>query len=640
MARAIGAARLGLVCACGLLTACTASAFDELAIMAEHHPAPVARTFSTIHIGLLNFESETSYSQTRDNVQSAIVEYLRRRFPELTIEAHYYTTPELVAAIAQSRVDLFLASSGFYVAMLPHGVRDIGTLVSANFPDPNRVVSGTMFVRSDRAGPATLESIRGLTAISTHHLNFMTYQINMAEIALHNFDPDTFFRSVRFTNNNPKAVLEAVLNGQAEVGLLRQCMLEAFTQANPEYAGKFTVINAQPASLSPCQVSTRPYPGWTMAVTPHTPAQIARDFANALLEMQPEDSPSGYTWSLATDFKGANDVLRIMRVGPYSHLNDWTLGNIIALVWPYLGFFAGLLLAGVLHLVSVKRLVALRTLQLNDTMQSERIANARAQEVTARLNLMQRISTISQLSSIFAHELGQPLSAMTYSLRGLQTLSAKLPAGAQTPTQAKNMASCIDILQKQLVRCSEIIDRVRSYAKQSGDRESVINLCELIAETISDIRQTRSAPDFLKLTLPAYPVMVVGNAVELKLLVLNLIKNASEEIAQSEGNALLAVTLSQDSTGRQAVLTVENSGRFISEAELARLQEPFASSKAKGLGLGLLIVTSIAEAHKARIRFEPRAEGGLLVTFAIAIWEDTERAPIEKATDTEFGDKF
>ncbi len=614
--------------------------FDETPAEIALPTAVAARPENVIRIGLLNFESEVSYSNTRDMVQKSVVGYLRRHFPRYEIEAHYYTTPALIEAIKQGRVEFFLASSGFFVSMRQYGVRDVGTLVSPLFPDPNRVVSGTMFVRSDRASLSTLDSIYGLRAVSTHPANFMTFQINMGEIALQGYNPDQFFSSIEFTDNNPQGVVERVFSGQADVGLLRHCMLEAITAAHPEMAGKFKVINSQNDRPVPCASSTQSYPGWTMAVTPHTSPEIARDLARLLLEMRPEDTPSGYYWSLATDFKSVNNVLKILRIGPYSYLREWTVKGFIIKIWPYIGFFVGLLIAGLIHLLRVKKLVIRRTQQLSDTMERERLANERAREIGTRLELMQRVSTITQLSSIFAHELGQPLSAMRYSVRGLQTLFSRLSPEAQSPAQAKSMASCIDILQKQLERCAEIINRVRSYAKQNGGREDAVNLRDLVEQTVQEISQTRYAPACLRLTLPPYPLVVEGNAVELKLVVLNLIKNAAEEIAETRDNPLLEVGLSYDADSRKAVLTVENSGRTLTEDDVRRLKAPFNTSKSKGLGLGIMIITSITEAHRAQIDFIPRKNGGLIVRFAIDIREDTERSHIEDAADTEFGDRF
>lgn len=609
---------------------------ESVTVLAQRH----AETNRVIRIGLLNFEGAASYSRQRDRVQPAIVDYVRRSFPNYDVQAYYLTTPELADAVKNSRIEFFLASSGFYVAMLRHGVRDIATLISPNYQDPNRVVAGTMFVRSDRVGPVTLESIQGLRAVSTHPMNFMTYQINLGEIALEGFDPDRFFASTAFTENDPREVMNRVLSGEADVGLLRHCMLEAISSADKRFEGRFRVVNRQDERPEACASSTRLYPGWTMAVTPHTPPQLARDLAEALLRMRPKDTPTGYTWSIATDFKRVNSVLRLLRVGPYSYLREWTLRGFLIKVWPFLGFFAGLLMAAAWHFWRVKKLVIRRTAQLSDALEREREADCRAREISMRLDSLQRVSAIGQLSSIFVHELGQPLSAMRYGVRGLQTLLSRLQPLAQNDKDAKNMAGCIAILDKQLTKSAEIIDRVRSYAKQKGDRNAAVNFRDVVKETVGEFRDSRKAPECLMLQLPAYPLVVTGNAVELKLIVLNLVKNAAEEVACGIGSPFLLVDLGFDAAERRAILTVANSGRLLTDEDLARLREPLKSSKEGGLGLGVLIITSIAEAHRAHVQFEARPQGGLRAVFAIDIREDTEPVRLSESGDTEFGDRF
>lgn len=305
-----------------------------LALGAAHAASP-----TTVRIGLLNFESETSYLSRRDNVQQTMVEYLQKQIPELRIEPHYYTTEELTRAIERREVEFFLGSSGFYVTMLQKGVRDVATLISPNFPDPNQVVAGAIFVRADRKDLTDLASLEDKTAVSTHPLNFMTYQINLGEIAKAGYDPDRFFRETIFTNNRPVEVMRAVLEGRADVGFLRACMVEGISERHPEFQGKFRFINRRSGPREErlgCRYSTSAYPGWTMAVVPHTPAAITHRVALALLSMKPDETPAGYSWSLATNFEDINKLFRTLRVGPYEYLRHWTVRRVFEEFWPVL----------------------------------------------------------------------------------------------------------------------------------------------------------------------------------------------------------------------------------------------------------------------------------------------------------------
>ena len=582
-----------------------------LALGAAHAASP-----TTVRIGLLNFESETSYLSRRDNVQRTMVEYLQEKIPELRIEPHYYTTEELTRAIERREVEFFLGSSGFYVTMLQKGVRDVATLISPNFPDPNQVVAGAIFVRADRKDLTDLASLEDKTAVSTHPLNFMTYQINLGEIAKAGYDPDRFFRETIFTNNRPVEVMRAVLEGRADVGFLRACMVEGISERHPEFQGKFRFINRRSGPREErlgCRYSTSAYPGWTMAVVPHTPAAITHRVALALLSMKPDETPAGYSWSLATNFEDINKLFRTLRVGPYEYLRHWTVRRVFEEFWPVLLFLLGVFSTWVLHWWRVEKLVVRRTRQLEASIERERETEETARKLTGRLDALQRTRTVEQLSSIFAHDLGQPLSAMRYALRGLETLLRRSKTGEAREGDDERIAECLKTLRAQLGRSADMIERVRSYAKRRDGRENPVDLKKVAREVVNEVGQSKSSRTAVTLELPEEETVVEGNGLELFLLLLNLLKNAQRATEEAKASSPVRVRLIR--TSEKIRLTVENDGRPLSEEEVAKLGTPFSTTSEDGLGLGLVIVQSIAEAHRAKLLYRARETGGLSVSL-------------------------
>lgn len=582
-----------------------------LALGAAHAAQP-----TTVRIGLLNFESETSYLSRRDNVQRTMVAYLQEKIPELRIEPHYYTTAELTRAIERREVEFFMGSSGFYVTMLQKGVRDVATLISPNFPDPNQVTAGAIFVRADRKDLTDIASLEDKTVVSTHPLNFMTYQINLGEVAKAGYDPDRFFHETLFTNNRPVEVMRAVLEGRADVGFLRACMVEGISARNPEFQGKFRFINRRPGPREErlgCRYSTDAYPGWTMAVVPHTPPAITHRVALALLSMKPEETPAGYSWSLATNFEDINNLFRTLRIGPYEYLRHWTVKRIFEQFWPALLFLLGVFLTWVLHWWRVEKLVVRRTRELEASLVREREIEENARKLTGRLEALQRTRTVEQLSSIFAHDLGQPLSAMRYALRGLETLLRRAKSGEAREGDDERIAECLKALRAQLGRSADMIERVRSYAKRRDGRENPVDLKTVAQEVARELGQSKSSRTAVTLDLPEEKAVVVGNNLELFLLLLNLLKNAQR--ATEEAGATTPVRVRLFRTAEKIRLTVENDGRLLSEEEVARLGTPFSTTSEDGLGLGLVIVQSIAEAHRAKLLYRARETGGLSVSL-------------------------
>lgn len=582
-----------------------------LALGAAHAASP-----TTVRIGLLNFESETSYLSRRDNVQRTMVAYLQEKIPELRIEPHYYTTAELTRAIERREVEFFMGSSGFYVTMLQKGVRDVATLISPNFPDPNQVTAGAIFVRADRKDLTDIASLEDKTVVSTHPLNFMTYQINLGEIAKAGYDPDTFFHETLFTNNRPLEVMRTVLEGRADVGFLRACMVEGISARHPEFQGKFRFINRRPGPREErlgCRYSTDAYPGWTMAVVPHTPPAITHRVALALLSMKPEETPAGYSWSLATNFEKINKLFRTLRIGPYEYLRHWTVKRVFEQFWPALLFLLGVFTTWVLHWWRVEKLVVRRTRELEASLVREREIEENARKLTGRLEALQRTRTVEQLSSIFAHDLGQPLSAMRYALRGLETLLRRAKTSDAREGDDERIAECLKTLRAQLGRSADMIERVRSYAKRRDGRENPVDLKTVAKEVARELGQSKSSRTAVTLDLPEEETVVEGNNLELFLLLLNLLKNAQR--ATEEAGATTPVRVRLFRTAEKIRLTVENDGRMLSDEEVAKLGTPFSTTSVDGLGLGLVIVQSIAEAHRAKLLYRARETGGLSVTL-------------------------
>lgn len=161
-----------------------------------------------LRFGLLDIERESTYLRHNDRIQQETVRWLRETLPQYDFEVRTLTIPKLAEEIKAGRIDAFLSSSGFFVEMWPNGVRDIATLVSRTFPDPNRCVGGVIIVRSDRDELNAIADLKGLRTVSTNPQNFMAFQLGMPEIAFRGYDPRTFFQSVSLTRNEPRSVVD------------------------------------------------------------------------------------------------------------------------------------------------------------------------------------------------------------------------------------------------------------------------------------------------------------------------------------------------------------------------------------------------------------------------------------------------
>jgi len=241
-------------------------------------------------------------------------------------------------------------------------------------------------------------------------------------------------------------------------------------------------------------------------------------------------------------------------------------------------------------------------------------AERRIQDLQAELLHASRLSVMGQMASTMAHELNQPLTAvMNYLEAGRQLL----PAGAGLPERVGEM---IEKAIAQAQRAGAVIRRLRGFVSKGETERRVHNLNQLVEEALAlalvGARQ-RGVRTSLELERTLPPVLV--DHVQIQQVVLNLVRNAVEAMEQVERRELTISTRGIPDRG-MAEVTVADTGPGIAPEMAARLFQPFVTTKAAGMGLGLSICREIVEAHHGRLTTARASSGGAVfrVTLPIA----------------------
>jgi signal transduction histidine kinase len=237
-----------------------------------------------------------------------------------------------------------------------------------------------------------------------------------------------------------------------------------------------------------------------------------------------------------------------------------------------------------------------------------------------------RSLTVSEMGSVLAHELNQPIGATVNLLRGL-----KLRLARRHPDSTDELTA-LDKAVQQVTYASQIIGRVREYTQSRQPKTEPLDLAALVHQSLAllDWDLQREAVR-LALSLPVGPVPVQGDAVMLQQVLINLLRNALDALRLDRpDDPLIDIELRLD--GARAELRVGDNGPGITPQTEARLFLPFSSTKPNGMGLGLSICRSLVEMHQGRLWFSRREAGGCCFHFALPVMAAAAQPTLEKTT--------
>jgi signal transduction histidine kinase len=230
-------------------------------------------------------------------------------------------------------------------------------------------------------------------------------------------------------------------------------------------------------------------------------------------------------------------------------------------------------------------------------------------EVQSRLRMAElarvmRFSTAGELSASIAHEINQPLGAI---LSNAET--AKEILKSPSPDVAELNAIVDDILHDDR-RAGEVIRRMRSLLKKAPFELKNFDLNDVVHETIGVIFSPAGGRrvELTNLITPdALPIL--GDRVQLQQVILNLVVNGIDAMKDTPSENRI-ITIRTSRVEKFAELSVSDRGPGIPEDKLKEIFEPFFTSKAEGMGMGLSIARTIIEAHQGLIWAENRDHGG------------------------------
>jgi two-component system, LuxR family, sensor kinase FixL len=236
-------------------------------------------------------------------------------------------------------------------------------------------------------------------------------------------------------------------------------------------------------------------------------------------------------------------------------------------------------------------------------------AEARLQRLQDELNHVARLAEMSQFSAALAHELNQPLAAIVNYMNVAKRLLT-VPG-----TQAKAQEALAKA-GEQAERAGQIIRRLRDFVEKRDGKRAVENINAIAEDAIALAMVGTKATDIeVRTEFAPHSPPVLVDRVQIQQVMVNLLRNASEAMADSPKRELTIATAGID--GSAVEVAVADTGPGIPDEVASRLFKPFVTTKPGGMGIGLAISQSIVEAHGGRLRMTPNQGGGTVFRFRL-----------------------
>jgi two-component system sensor kinase FixL len=239
-------------------------------------------------------------------------------------------------------------------------------------------------------------------------------------------------------------------------------------------------------------------------------------------------------------------------------------------------------------------------------------SEARFEELQAELVHTSRLSAVGTLASALAHELNQPLTAIANYMAASRDL-----IDDYTPETAALLRHALDESNKEALRAGQIVRRLRDFVAKGEIDTQILTLGKLINDaTTLGLVGAREKGVSWSIEIEPDIDNVLADRVQIQQVMVNLMRNAIEAMDDTPVKQLAVRARLLDH--EHVEISVADTGHGVPDNFINQLFQPFISTKAKGMGLGLSICRTIVEAHGGHLSVEPDMSGGTIFKFTLS----------------------
>ncbi len=625
--------RFLITCVAILVVLFSAMGVESL-VMGDHNS--ILRQTLTSPVKQFIDGSRINSNQVVVAVDAQIDPYMQRTYFKATIDAIDKTVRDadkflvlkfldretISDMLADGEIDFLISESDFYASLaFEDKIKAIAMLWRAQAKSPSYSAASTIVVNAENEKIYTLTDIAtgSYRVAATSSDSFAGFTIAKEPFAEKNLSWQAAFKNIVFTSNrNPLEVLNAVKTGNADVGIVPACFIEQVMIRNQAHLSDYRVINPQPVTEMACQHSTNAYPSLMVSYRNGVDSNYILDMTNALLGLK---LPFGTTWSMPENTRELYDLMYHLRIGPYNNVTYSAIYRtfsenrtifITAIFLIVAGFFYNLI-------ISVE--VASRTKALKRALAEKDRISKQQEQTNEYISRLERTGIVGQMSSMIAHELKQPLATVSNYSRGLLRRIERGSADKDT------IVKVLKEIEYHTERANDIVDHVRSYAKPHEVKREEHDLRDIVAKTVATFEKSG------RTTVPVIVegerhALVEADDWEIELALLNLLKNSADAFTEihpamrDEDEDVIRIRI-EDHEDTWWIRVIDNA-KLVDESFTEQFFQKLETTKSHGLGLGLSIVSSLAERHAGRVWAEPNPGRGVIVTIELPKYQPIE----------------
>lgn len=512
----------------------------------------------------------------------------------------------LVEAVREGAVDMAVTDAGNFIRFEMSGqLIGLSSLWPLAVPDPS-FADGVLLVR--RAASTEMQKygdLRNRLIAAAYPSSFGGWLIALREFQRHGLNTDVVIGNTRFYGPNPRNILKALQQEKVDLAVLPTCAFESLTRRGLIHPEEFAFFAADETNVSTCRHSGDLYPSFIVSSLESTTPVLSRAVTASLQQMTGADT--GVDWGPLSSTRAVHDLYYTLKTGPYEHLQSFRLSSFMREQSTGVTITLGVIFLILFYAGSLSVLVRRRTALLNRALEDRKRIEAEAAASRDHIVHLERTGIVGQMSTMIAHELKQPLGAITNFANGLLR---RIKRGAIDP---KVFTEALEEIVMQGTRASEIVNRVRSYAKQQQPVLELTDMQTIVLNAIQTFERSRRSQARIEAEVQPY-LWADIDAWEIELAILNLLKNAADSV---EGLSDARIRVRVRPEDRYWRVEVIDNGPKITQQEVDRFMMPLVTSKAGGLGLGLSICANIAERHHGHILGFANADCGVTIAMDI-----------------------